>query len=419
MIDRFINVISSLRLTVVCLCLALILVFSGTMAQVYLGLYAVQSQFFRSFFVYWTPAGSGFKIPILPGGWLLGMVLLVNLVAAHIKRFKWSKKKIGILLIHLGLILLLVGQFVTEIFQRESAMRIEIGGSKNYSEDSRKNELAIIDTTDPKTDTVTSIPESLLAKGGEIHAPGLPFALQVERYLPNSAPAGPMSGDGEKIKAADGIGNRLLFSPVSTTARMDDENKPAALLRVVTDKGPIGEWTVSTWLSKYPYPETLQQELGSLLGVSLSAPQKFTCAGHSYEIALRPLRYYKPYTIKLLEFKHDLYDGTDVPKNFSSRIHLTDPATGDDRDVLIHMNSPLRYRGETFYQASWIPGDKGTILQVVANPAAPAPYIACSLVALGLLVQFLTHLIGFARRQNPKNPARPASRRSPVEHSVS
>ncbi len=60
------------------------------------------------------------------------------------------------------------------------------------------------------------------------------------------------------------------------------------------------------------------------------------------------MRYYKPYSIKLLAFNHDFYPGTDIPKNFSSRIHLTDPATGEDRDVLIYMNNPLRYHGETY-----------------------------------------------------------------------
>src|SRR5437879_5710699 len=43
---------SSLRLTVVCLGLGIVLVFAGTLAQVDLGLYKAQNQFFRSFFIY-------------------------------------------------------------------------------------------------------------------------------------------------------------------------------------------------------------------------------------------------------------------------------------------------------------------------------------------------------------------------------
>jgi hypothetical protein len=172
------------------------------------------------------------------------------------------------------------------------------------------------------------------------------------------------------------------------------------LLQVVSDKGPVGDWTVSTWMTRYPEFERLQNGLGSILGdASLTQPQSFTLGGRTWQIALRPVRYYKPYNVTLLAFNHDLYPGTDIPKNYSSKIHIHDPATGEDRDILIYMNNPLRYRGETFYQASFEPGDRGTILQVVRNPASITPYVACSLVALGLITQFLMHLIGFARKR--------------------
>jgi hypothetical protein len=409
MLARVVNFFTSIRLTVVCLCLAILLVFGGTLAQVHLGLYAVQSEFFRSFLIYWTPQGTHWKIPVYPGGWLIGLVLLVNLLAAHIKRFKLERRKLGIILIHAGLIMLLVGQFLTEIFQVESQMRIEVGGTKNYSEDSRKNELAVIDVTDPDKDRVVAIPESLLAKGGEIRTPLLPFGLRVENYFPNSTPAGPMSGEAEKLEASAGIGQRLFFSPTNVTRRMDDENKPAAVVQVVSDKGPVGDWLVSTWLTRWPWFAELQQDIGAMMpGVELSAPQSFTFNGRTYQIALRPVRYYEPFTITLLAFNHDIYPGTDIPKNFSSKIHLDDPRAGTHQDNLIYMNNPLRYRGETFFQAGWIPGDRGTILQVVRNPASLTPYVACLLVALGLLTQFLSHLLAFARkRRHQLKPAAP------------
>ena len=93
---------------------------------------------------------------------------------------------------------------------------------------------------------------------------------------------------------------------------------------------------------------------------------------------------------------------------------MNDPSTGDDRDILIYMNNPLRYRGETFFQASFEPGDRGTILQVVRNPASITPYVACSLVALGLITQFLMHLIGFARKRAQSSSSAPAQRTPPA-----
>ena len=112
---------------------------------------------------------------------------------------------------------------------------------------------------------------------------------------------------------------------------------------------------------------------------------------------MRPARYYKPYSVTLQKFTHELYAGTEIPKDFSSRITLTDSERTVTRDVLIYMNHPLRYRGETYYQAGFQKDDSATVLQVVRNPSFLAPYVACVIVGLGLLVQFGYHLIGFSR----------------------
>ena len=58
LLDRLVSFFTSLRLTVVCLALGLVLVFWGTMAQVDLGLYKAQNEFFRSFIIYWGPKGA-------------------------------------------------------------------------------------------------------------------------------------------------------------------------------------------------------------------------------------------------------------------------------------------------------------------------------------------------------------------------
>ncbi len=56
--NRLYRFFTSLRLTVALLALGLILVFWGTLAQVQLGLYKAQNDFFRSFFIYWSPGHS-------------------------------------------------------------------------------------------------------------------------------------------------------------------------------------------------------------------------------------------------------------------------------------------------------------------------------------------------------------------------
>jgi len=62
---------------------AVVLVFIGTLAQVDEGLYQAQTRYFRAFLIYWSPSGAHWKMPVFPGGYLLGTVLLANLLAAH------------------------------------------------------------------------------------------------------------------------------------------------------------------------------------------------------------------------------------------------------------------------------------------------------------------------------------------------
>ena len=129
-------------------------------------------------------------------------------------------------------------------------------------------------------------------------------------------------------------------------------------------------------------------------------------------MALRFARHYQPYTLTLLKFSHDRYPGTQIPRNFSSRLRLTTPDGRNDREVLIYMNNPLRYDGLTFYQAGFENNDRTTVLQVVRNPSWKLPYVACGVMALGLVWQFGLHLVGFGARRG--SAAGAVARATPV-----
>jgi hypothetical protein len=383
---QIVKFFTSLRLTVACLCFGLGLVFIGTLAQVKLGLYIVQEKYFSSFFVWWEPVDGGFRLPVWPGGYLIGTVLLVNLIAAHIQRFELSKRKFGIFIIHGGLIILLVGQLLSQVWQVESYMAIEEGASKNYSESGRTSELAILDVTDPDTDLVVAISQDNLETGKEISHASLPFKLKVQSFHENADPKFAVSG--------------LDFEEKPFQTSMNKRNIPAAKIEIVTDEGSKGVFQASNWKTEKNLVQILADNYGQRFSGDLVAPGTFSYKGRQYEVAMRPVRYYKPFTVQLLDFTHDRYAGTDIPKNFSSRVQLINPETQENREVLIYMNSPLRYGGETYYQGGFEPGDTVTILQVVRNPSWLTPYIACIMVTLGLLVQFLSHLIGFARKRS-------------------
>ena len=378
MLQALFKFFSSLKLTVTCLALGCILVFWGTLAQVHLGLYKAQTEFFRSFIIYWQPAGTSLNVPIFPGGYLVGTVLLINLLAAHLRYYQPGRRKIGIVLIHFGVVLLLVGQMLTDFLARESSLHLRVSETKNYSEADRAYELAVIDTTDKDSDKVVAIPCTRLAGGGVVSDSEMPFGVRAKTFYANSELAETNTADFEPVKTTAGGGMNLWWRELPRVTAMDRVDLPSAVVEITTPQGSLGTFLTSAMLSQ---------------------PQEFSYNHRTYEMLLRPERFYLPFSLSLLEFHHDRYPGTDIPKNFSSRVRLQNLANGENREVLIYMNNPLRYQGETFYQASYDPDDGGSILQVVHNPGWLTPYFACVMVAVGLTWQFLSHLIPFLKRR--------------------
>src|SRR5580765_5422396 len=154
--------LTSLRLTVTCLAFAVLLVFFGTLAQVDEGLWKAQKIWFYSYIIWWQHLrlfGWHFVVPIFPGGYLIGFTLLTSLTAAFIKRFQWRKDKIGVHLIHVGVILMLLGQLLTQELAIESYVDFKEGETKRYAEDHLKNELAFLREAESGKDEVIAVPE--------------------------------------------------------------------------------------------------------------------------------------------------------------------------------------------------------------------------------------------------------------------
>ncbi len=384
--------LASLKLTVVLLALSAVLVFIGTLAQVHLGIWTVVHTYFRSLFV-WVPLAVFFTpthnmnrwlgFPY-PGGWLLGTVLLVNLLAAHMVRFKISWKRTGILLIHAGLIILMLGELVTGLFAVEGQMPIEIGRATNFVTHTERKELAfVVPNAEPGKDDVVVIPGSRLRQGdGWITSPDLPCDVKVNHYMVNSALLQKPPPPDAPIHATAGAGLQYTPDERAEGAGVDSDAKVDTASAYVTLKKKGGDETLGVYL--------VSEGLND---------QRVEIDGKKYLLSLRGEREYPGYTIELLDFRHSVYEGTDIPKDYSSRIRLTDPARGEERDVWIRMNEPLRYRGLTYYQAGTLPADAGTVLEVVRNPGFAMPYLACAMVVIGMLIHFGMSLVGFLRKR--------------------
>ncbi len=408
MLMRVLNFLSSLRLTVTLLAFGIALVFLGTVAQEPMGNYLVQERFFKCFYVDPVALNAAFRkashlvllnldplpneaylvrprIPVFPGGYLIGGMLLLNLLTAHARRLKFSWKKSGILMTHAGLIVMLLGQVFTDLLARESQISFREGETRDFSEDFAKYELVFAhDIPGTGREQVISVPESLLPTGGEVRNERLPFTIRIREFHANAdlPRRKPMVDTNREPAASQGAGVRLLIDAQPEVRDMEHKNMPAAVVEIAGTQGSLGTWVLSPLLRS----------------------QEFQVGSETWRTEMRPLRYYEPFSVTLLKTTHEIYRGTDIPKNFQSRVRLDNPATSEHREIDIYMNSPLRYAGLTFYQYQMgreqlaAGGRPTSTLQVVRNPSWLTPYLSVGLVFFGLLTHFLIMLTAFIAR---------------------
>ncbi len=536
---KIVQPLASLKLTVALFAMAIFIVFVGTLAQVDQDIWVVIRQYFRTAFAWidlkiffppsWESADAQFfgssavhwlmgKGFYFPGGWLIGTVMAVNLVAAHLVRFKiqargnrlatgivafaaaigvtwwvvahasftggvvdqtaspefWSwlwmgikscllavviagvyrlatmdwnnrlawwlllfatlaiamlgswfqmsglnpdgsamrilwqliqgsaaglaiygacllifKNRAGIVVIHLGVGLMMFNELFVGMTNVESQMTLREGEARNYSEDIRGVELAVVDSSDPRMEAVTVIPKSLLTDGAVISDARLPFDIQVVKFIQNAGLRAAMPDDANPATAGAGLQN--IAVELRPGAGADSSSKvdvSAAYLKLLKKDS--------------------KESLGTrLVGVEVPQHDQIEVGKTKYDIALRFKRVYKPYSIHLDSVSKSDYAGTETPRDYSSFIHLIDGDRHVDlQDKRIWMNNPLRYEGETLYQTNFsqMPdGTKYSTLSIVANRAWMIPYVGCMIVVVGLLAHFMTVLGRFIRRRTDED----------------
>jgi hypothetical protein len=397
------KLLASLRITVVLFALSIVLVFYGTLAQKEQDIWDVVNEYFWSWCVFipnrlttmflqlffdLPPSMNAPGSLPFPGGKLIFWAIAVNLLAAHATRLRVSWERSGVLLIHAGLLLMMVGEFLTREFAVESTMTLVTGGKASFVESNRHVELAFIDASDNENDKVVVVPGTVLERaartGQPIDDPRLPCSVTVLSLFSNSDIRDRGKDEPEYASRGEGKELTVLERPRVNGVDQDQKvNMPSALVRLTDRDGTdLGTWLVSTWLQLTRSPR----------------PQKVAAKEGERLVSLRFRRTYKPYTITLEEFRHEVYPGTNKPRNFQSDIRLEDSEIGVDRPTTIRMNEPMRHRGETFYQHQALAGDSGSVLQVVRNPGWLLPYLSCAVVSLGMLVHFGINLSRFLRR---------------------
>ena len=299
--------------------------------------------------------------------------MFLNLFSFVLKRSFWSIKKIGIIITHLGVLLLLLGGGVTAWFSSEGVMIIEEGGFSNFIADSHKKELVIIDTGNSKYDKVISISDNFFRKGKVIENSKIPFTIEIIDYFINCS--------------------------ITPRSEPDYRHKGFSKNFVLSEIPPEKERERNTTGITFRISNASQSVDGIYsLVIDQRIPQIIPLKGKELTLTLRRERVYLPFNLELIDFKKELYPGTGIARSFSSKINIHEIKNvkiGDiSRSVIIKMNHPLRYKNYTFYQSSFIDDfdTEATVLSVVKNYGRLFPYIASIIMSFGLLLHMILKL---------------------------
>ncbi|TWU57256.1 cytochrome c biogenesis protein [Rubripirellula reticaptiva] len=305
-------------------------------------------------------------------------------------------KQGGNVLLHIGVGLLMVGQFVFGDRQTEQRLSLIEGETTNSFVNLDQVELTFTESLE-KEDIVTAIPgtrlQAAVDSDAKISDDSLPVDLKVIAFYPNSTltevPADNIANTGLGLET--GAAERPKSGGVD--AAMNVSSAYIELLDKQTGES-LGKHLVSQLLSN--------REMLSRGGSSKNFYDSVEVGDKTYNIGLQFHREVKPYWVHLVDFRRTNYSGTQTPRDYSSFVRIIADDTGEDRNERIWMNNPLRYRGETFYQSSFdtLPsGQEVTSIQVVRNSGWLIPYVACSITALGMLAHFLGTLTRFLKRR--------------------
>lgn len=325
----------------------MVLLIGGTISQKYMGLYYVQTQLFSSFF-FWF-----YGIPLPASQTVMGLILTSLILKAVFE--KRTIKKLGTTIIHSGIVLLLIGAFITSLFSKEGYVSLTEGHQSNVVSDYHKVELAIMSSS--KKILATFNEQDL--QDHKTLMSNLPFSIQVVEFMKNSEPVRRSQPAKDHFK-----GFAKIFELRKRKPEKINENNIAGLTFQIVNNNKIENYAV---FEQMPVLQTIKWNK------------------EKYIVSLHPIKTYLSFSLELIKFKKENYPGIDKVRSYESLVNVVDGQVKQRR--LIKMNRPLRYKGYTFYQSSYIEGKNiVSILAAVKNVGRAFPYLSSLIICLGLLI---------------------------------
>ena len=355
------KILKTPKLFVIPMICMMYLVIIGTIAQKNMGLFAVQEKYFSSW-ILWI-----WYLP-LPGARPTMLLMFINLFFFFFNKSLWKRGKLGIIILHLGGLLLLIGGGLTAIFSSEGNMVIDEGATVDFIEDYHYMELAIINTTHNDSDSYVVFDHQLLNSGNFLKHNKFNFEIEIIDYLKNCEPK--RRNKPAPIQFKGMMKNFMLEN--LPPLKEENLNRPGIIFNL-SNSGNNSDGIYSLFLGQ-------------------SIPQQLKINNQDYVILFRKKRTYLPFEIKLLDFKKIMHPGTGIAKSYSSDIDLIEE--GIAKKIKIKMNHPLRHNGYTFYQSSFIetPEMETSVFAVVKNYGRLFPYISSIIMCFGLLLHLVSKL---------------------------
>jgi cytochrome c-type biogenesis protein CcsB len=270
---------------------------------------------------------------------LILLLLSVNLIGQVITQKLLRKEKLTIGLFHLAFVLMIIGAGITRYFGWEGSIHIREGEEQ---QEYFSNEKYIGYTVRDKNGTVlssrsdkysmTSVSADNYTKTFKIN--DREYELILSKILPNVSEI-----------VTDSLEGKPLVKPVAVNPLEQITSMNAFIFHLISGKKSE---TIYLW-----------DREGEQVATA-SCKTDDTTVEVSYGSKITTL----PFAIRLNDFILERYPGSASPSGYKSDVVLLDRKGNVEKPFMIFMNNILKYKGYRFYQSSFDPDEKGTVLSV-------------------------------------------------------
>ncbi len=334
----FINIFLTIEFFCINIIFFSIILFVTTLLQKNIGIDSIIELFFSSYII-WI-----YNILPIPGGKSIAFFVAISLFIKIIKE-KNFLSKIGFYIIHIGAFIFFISIFINSIFNEEGYVIIKENKSINYFINNNNFDIVVLNNNENILNIIKK--KKIFIK--ELFLNDYKFFF--DKFNKNS-----------DIHIYYNLNNKTNYNIKELLLFPETEHNTITLEMTFVDKN----------IKK---------------NIILIENIKHKIIERNIEIYFKKNKTEIPFYIKLIKFKKKNYIQTKMAKSYSSLIEINE--NGVKWKKKIKMNKPLRLKGYTFYQSSFIEKNNTiySVLLVSKNNFTYLFYISSFVIIIGVLIQ--------------------------------